>query len=173
MPIRFTTVRNEKLQGLQILQFLSLLYKVAFQVSASCSRKKRAVANATPWMTGIRSVLVISHRGLSPVSIAIVTIGSGQTTAFGEVVVDAKWLEVMKPPLRSVFSQRCPRMSQRPPGVTALLTEKMTEKTGKHNFQTWNEGLTHRSHLSNLSNEKELPFSPFKRNEFRWDSHSM
>ena len=41
-------------------------------------------------MTGIRSVLVISHRGLSPVSIAIVTIGSGQTTAFGEVVVDAK-----------------------------------------------------------------------------------
>ena len=38
----------------------------------------------------IRSVLVISHRGLSPVSIAIVTIGSGQTTAFGEVVVDAK-----------------------------------------------------------------------------------
>ena len=44
----FTTVRNEKLQGLQILQFLSLLYKVAFQVSASCSRKNERLQMQLP-----------------------------------------------------------------------------------------------------------------------------
>ena len=47
----------------------------------------------------------------------------------------------MKPLLRSVFSQRHPRMSQRPPGGTAFLMEKMTEKTGKHNSVAFRESV--------------------------------